>query len=166
MRTNVFLYSWTVFHPRQHWLFFQGKWLSSNHIQIWVQSGKKKNPCQELSFPYRVVFILLYPTYNIKKKNKSSLNQHFFFSGFSFDFNASTLFGSIIPLLEVLSQGVRTFLLARWDSNTNPKMHSKDLTAHIKNKQQKERKDGVGKSVWQNGKLKAVFQVGSRQGMD
>lgn len=137
-------------------------------VQITFRYGfkvGKKNPCQELSFPYRVVFILLYPTYNIKK-NKSSLNQHFFFSGFSFDFNASTLFGSIIPLLEVLSQGVRTFLLARWDSNTNPKMHSKDLTAHIKNKQQKERKDGVGKSVWQNGKLKAVFQVGSRQGMD
>lgn len=95
-----------------------------------------------------------------KKKQKFPQSTHFCV-GFSFDFSAITLIGSVIPLLEVLSQGIWTFLLTRWDSNTNLKMHSKDLTAHIKNKQQKERKDGVGKSVWQNGKLKAV---GSRQG--
>lgn len=58
-RTDVFLYSWTDFHPRQHWLF--------SRVNGWVQTmgkisamdskwKKKKNPCQELqelSFLYR-----------------------------------------------------------------------------------------------------------------
>lgn len=142
--------------------------MSSNHgknFSYGLKVKKKKNPCQKLSFLYRVGICTALSPYNIKKEQKFPQSTFFFCAGFSFDFSASTLFGSIIPLLEVLSQGIRTSHRLG-ETITNPKMHLKDLTVHIKNKQQKERKDGVGESVWQNRKLKAVFQVGSRQGMD
>lgn len=75
-------------------------------FQLRTQS-KKKIHAKNLVFFIGQIFVLLYPTYNMKKEQKFPQGTHIF-AGFSFDFSASTLFGSIIPLLKALNQGIRT----------------------------------------------------------
>lgn len=82
-RTDVFLYSWTDFHPRQHWLFSRvNGWVQTmGKISAMDSKWKKKKihakNSKNLVFFIGQVFILLYPTYNMKKGQKFPQATHF-----------------------------------------------------------------------------------------